>query len=93
MLKVYSLEGCPYCEDAVALLNKLKVKHEKILVTHQNKDKFKKDLVADTFPQLVLGKVKLGGFDDLEKIVAVCKLLTKSGIDSRGVDYICRAGK
>lgn len=101
MLKVYALEGCPYCEDAIALLNGLKVKYKRVLVTQKNKDKIKKDLNVDTFPQLVLGVVKgvgkgyvkLGGYDDLEKIVAVCQLLTKAGIDSRGIDYICRLGR
>lgn len=93
ILKLYSLEGCPWCIKAEKLLGKMKVPYKMIKVNHNNKDKYKKDLRRDTFPQLVLGDTKLGGFDELERIVAVCELLKKAGIDAQGVAYMCRGGK
>lgn len=113
VLVLYSLEGCPFCIEAKNVLKKLKVKHETVDVTHNNKEDVKKALGKTTFPQLVLkvpgssGKggvgrkgvekgvenVMLGGFEDLERIVAVCKLLRKAKIDGRAVSYICRGGK
>jgi len=92
ILKLYSLDGCPWCIKAEALLKKMKVPHKVIEVTYENKDKYKKDLDRDTFPQLVLGDAKLGGYDELEQMVAVCELLKKAGLDARGVAYICGGG-
>ena len=93
ILKIYFLEGCPYCEGAVKLLDSMHVNYKIVEVTQKNNNKVKKKLGRDTFPQLVLGDLKLGGYDELEKIVAVCKLLNKTHIDPRAVDYICRKGR
>jgi len=76
----------------VIILKKMKVKHEVINVTHENKGKYKKILGRNTFPQLVLGDAKLGGFDELERIVAVCRLLKRAKIELRAVNYICNRG-
>lgn len=97
-LLLYSLEGCPFCIEAKKVLERMKVKHTIVDVTHNEKEKIKKELRRSTFPQLVLiipkgsgsEKVMLGGFEDLERIVAVCKLLRKAKIDGRAINYICQ---
>ncbi len=94
MLTVYSLDGCPFCEAAIKLLIEKDVKHKVIKITQKNKDKYKKDLDVMTFPQLILnsgGKCyKLGGYEDLERIMMVCDMLCKANINSKAVDYICK---
>lgn len=97
MLTIYVLEGCPYCADAIKLLNKLKVKYKRVLITHINKEKQKKVLGIMTFPHILLkhghGKnskdIVIGGYEDLEKVVAICKVMRKAGINPNVVGYFC----
>jgi glutaredoxin len=68
----YTLEGCPYCEKAVNLLNKnkqivkvkefakLKPKQKEVVSKRQGRD-------FQTFPR-IFNKEFVGGFTDLEKL-------------------------
>jgi glutaredoxin len=70
--EVYTLEGCPYCEKAVNLLNKnkqiVKVK-EFAKLTPKQKEVVNKRQGRDfqTFPR-IFNKEFVGGFTDLEKL-------------------------
>jgi glutaredoxin len=58
MITIYILETCPYCNNALDLLTKLKIKHKKIVVpnTEEEKNKYKKLHKMNTFPQIFVDK-------------------------------------
>jgi len=67
------LEGCPYSNAALELLNEHKnIKTQIIKVNQTNKDNYKTTEIG-TFPQIYLkrnnknGSLLLGGYDKLEK--------------------------
>ena len=74
-VKIYTLNYCPYCKRAKAILQDFGVKFEEIDVTDFSEDKIgeiARELgISDiTFPQIIVGETNIGGCDDLEKIVA-----------------------
>lgn len=96
MIIVYSLEGCPYCEDAIELLKASKAKYKKIVVTQLNKNKHKEVLGIATFPYIILKKsgkndkdIVIGGFEELERVSAICKVIRKAGVNPEVVGYLC----
>jgi glutaredoxin 3 len=64
---VYTTDMCPYCRSAKALLNKRGVEYEEINLA---RDPDARKLLHDktgmsTFPQILIGEVPIGGFDQL----------------------------
>jgi glutaredoxin len=69
MIHIYVLDGCPYCEAAIAELEKQKIPFISYVVTGNLKNKLKKEHKMDTFPQI---------FADIEKLKTIKKGKTKS---------------
>ena len=70
--EVYTLEGCPYCEKAVKLLNKNKqivLEKEFLKLTPKQKELVEKrqGRVHETFPR-IFNPNFIGGYDDLQKL-------------------------
>lgn len=66
------LEGCPYCKKIEEFLKNKGIKYKKILVTHENKEKYKTKEIS-TFPQLYYkdkhSKILLGGSESFIDLV------------------------
>lgn len=69
MIYINVLEGCPYCERALYLLETYKLKYNKTIVKPEDKTKFKTKFKINSFPQIYLNKTKLGGCSDLENYI------------------------
>ncbi|MEC8265256.1 MAG: glutaredoxin 3 [Pseudomonadota bacterium] len=67
---IYSSLLCPYCVAAKALLKKLKLEYNEILI--DNKPTVKEQMIKlskrKTVPQIFFGKRHVGGYDDLQKL-------------------------
>ena len=64
MIHIYVLDGCPYCEAAMAELEKQKIPFKAYVVEGNIKNKLKKAHKMDTFPQI---------FADLDKLKTMKK--------------------
>jgi glutaredoxin len=77
-LHIIYLENCPYSQNALELLEEKKINYEITKVNHENKDKYKTDMI-NTFPQIYLKKegkndsLLLGGRDKLYKLYETIK--------------------
>jgi glutaredoxin len=78
MFLIYSLETCPHCKRAISILNELKktrkIPYEIHNVKTSDKAYYKKKNNMQTFPQIFYRVekekfIKIGGADDLEKLV------------------------
>jgi glutaredoxin 3 len=70
-IEIYVFEGCPYCEDALALLEERDMAFEKIVVDRS--DTAKREELAErsgmrTFPQIFHGEDLIGGFSELSAL-------------------------
>ena len=67
---IYSSLLCPYCQAAKALLKKLKLEFNEILI--DNNPSVKEQMIKlskrKTVPQIFFGNRHIGGYDDLEKL-------------------------
>jgi len=76
-LKANVLEGCPYSENLIILMNKYKIPIEYKRIKYMDKEKYKTDEIR-TFPQVYLQYNKktllVGGFDDMNEILDIIKL-------------------
>ncbi len=67
---IYSSILCPYCHAAKALLKKLNLRYNEILI--DNNPTVKKQMIKltkrNTVPQIFFGDRHIGGYDDLEKL-------------------------
>jgi glutaredoxin 3 len=95
MIKLYVLEGCPYCNKALDILKKNKIKHKKIVVenTEEAKKYYKKKNKMDTFPQIFLdisetNSIKIGGCSDLENLMDLLGNIKNSGIHIDVIYYM-----
>lgn len=80
---MYSTKVCPYCSRAEKLLNKYGVTDiNKIFVDSQEgaKEEMIKLTNRRTVPQIFIGDVHVGGFDDLSKLEKDGKLKVMLGI-------------
>jgi glutaredoxin 3 len=64
---VYTRPGCPYCTRAVGLLNDKGVKFNEInaAATPELRAEMQERSGRNTFPQIFVGSVHVGGCDDL----------------------------
>jgi len=95
MIKLYVLEGCPYCNKALDILKKNKIKHKKIVVenTEEAKNYYKKKNKMNTFPQIFLDfnestSMKIGGCSDLENLMDLLNNIKSSGINIDIIYYM-----
>ena len=67
---IYSSILCPYCHAAKALLKKLNLRYNEILI--DNNPMVKKQMIKltqrNTVPQIFFGDRHIGGYDDLENL-------------------------
>ena len=69
MFTIYTIIGCPYCENTILLLKKNKLKFKNIIAkTEKQKQKFKEKHDMYTFPQVFFKSnkknIKIGGYAD-----------------------------
>ncbi|VAW66777.1 Glutaredoxin 3 (Grx3) [hydrothermal vent metagenome] len=65
---MYRTRSCPYCQRAEKLLKKCSVKKILMIDVAGNKKRWaamKKETQRNTVPQIFIGDVHVGGFDDL----------------------------
>jgi glutaredoxin 3 len=87
MIVLYILETCPYCRNALSLLDSYKIKYKKIIVenTEEAKNYYKKQSKMNTFPQIFIkadkdNYTKIGGYDDLSELINYCKNLKNDNL-------------
>ncbi len=78
-LKVYTTATCPYCTSAKSLLSNHNIDYSEIDISddHQLKaEMIEKSKGRRTVPQVFVGDIHIGGFDDLQTIVETFKPCT-----------------
>lgn len=74
-ITIYTLDYCPYCKKAKTILRDMNFQFEEIDAT-QNEDKISKELKEKydikgeiTYPQIIIGKNRIGGCSDLQQLI------------------------
>lgn len=77
MVTVYSKDYCPYCTMAKNLLRGLNIPFEEIDITHSPEimDELVKKSRMMTVPQIFVGDLCLGGYDNINELHKKGKLL------------------
>ena len=95
MIIIYVLDHCPYCNNALSLLEDNKIKYKKIIVenTEEAKKHYKKLSGMNTFPQIFLkvGKddfLKIGGFTDLKNTLDECNNIIRLNLSNEAIYYM-----
>jgi len=95
MIILYVLEHCPYCNNALKLLENNNIKHKKIVVenTEEAKKFYKKQSGMNTFPQIFLkvdkdSILKIGGYNDLVSAIDESKNIKNSNISIESIYYM-----
>lgn len=87
-LFIVALKHCPYSEAAIDLVKKHNISHDILIVTADDKDKYKTEEIS-TFPQVYLkkhgsyGSLLLGGFSDLEFAHNFIKTITNENLEQK----------
>ena len=71
MITIYGLDYCPYSKEAIELMKNKDLKFKMNWVTSETKEKYKKKHKMDTFPQIFIGRKKIGGLSDLEELIEI----------------------
>jgi glutaredoxin len=97
MFILYGLDYCPYCVKSAQLLNMHNIPHKITWLKDEEKDKYKKKHKMSTFPQVFYKHtqkskkmVKIGGFEDLEKIFLVAKAVNQNSLDLRAINFLSK---
>lgn len=97
MFILYGLEYCPYCIKSVQLLSMHNIPHKMNWIEESDKDKYKKKHKMSTFPQIFYKispknkkMVKIGGFDDIERMFLVAKAIKQNSFDIRAINFITK---
>jgi len=90
MFTIYTIIGCPYCENTILLLKKHKLKFKNIIAkTDKQKEKYKNNHDMYTFPQVFykIGKknIKIGGYADTLEFVELCAYLKTTPFDINAI--------
>ena len=67
-IDIYTVQYCPYCEDAKELLSRKGVNYHEIDVTGKRdvrKEMIQRAKGRSTYPQIFIGATHIGGCDDL----------------------------
>ncbi len=70
-LIIYTMDYCPYCDRAKALLDSKKIIYEEIKVKRSDLeiwDQLQKKSGMRTMPQIFAGHFVIGGFSELDKL-------------------------
>jgi len=70
-VRIYQTRSCPYCRRAETLLKKYGVKTMQVIDVAGNKKLWaamEKETRRNTVPQIFIGDVHVGGFDDLVRL-------------------------
>jgi glutaredoxin len=91
MIYIYILKYCPYCLEAINLLDKYKLSY-KIIDVKDNKESYKKKHKMSTFPQIFYkhgnNKLLIGGYNELVHIIETTLYLKSNNIDLRTINYL-----
>lgn len=95
MIQIYVLDGCPYCNNALRLLNQYHFQHKITIVESHEKEYYKKKNKMNTFPQIFLEmdkkkRIKIGGNDNLEQILSICQMLHQNNISIDVLSFFCK---
>lgn len=97
MFVLYGLDYCPYCIKSIQLLKMHNIPHKMTWIKESDKDKYKKKHKMSTFPQVFYKTtpksrkmVKVGGFDDLEKMFLVAKAVNQNSLDLRAINFLSK---
>lgn len=73
LVEIYGMNGCGYCEDAVALCKKYKLPYNYYQLDEDfDYMEFNKLFpFAVTFPQIVINGDAIGGFSDFKEIMEI----------------------
>lgn len=92
MLILFVLRGCPYCNAAIELVKKHKITNKLVYVNDMQKDFYKQKHKMQTFPQIFYrtsenskSQTLIGGYDDLEQLVASIKCIKNSGLSHSAI--------
>jgi len=95
MLVLYVLNECPYCNRALNTLKENNIKYKSIIVENNEESKsyYKKQNKMNTFPQIFLqvnkdNYIKVGGNDDLQELLYLCKNIKNSSSSLDTVYYM-----
>lgn len=72
---LYSKDNCPWCDKAKELLGKNKIEYQEIKVNFDiTRDRFSEimkpyNLERLTVPQVFIGDIFIGGYEDLKKVI------------------------
>jgi len=70
-VRIYRTRSCPYCRRAETLLKKHGVKSMQVIDVAANRKLWatmEKETRRNTVPQIFIGNVHVGGFDDLVRL-------------------------
>lgn len=76
MITIYTKDYCPYCVKAKSLLSSIWATYEEVDITHDS-DAFMKIYEKShmrTVPQIFVGDLCLGGYDDIQNLHDAGKL-------------------
>jgi glutaredoxin 3 len=74
-IEIFTKDNCPYCEEAKALINRIKPDHVFMTIYNLSEDASFKNLLleryseAKTVPQIFFDGVRIGGCDDLVEYI------------------------
>ena len=95
MIVLYVLEYCPYCNNALKLLEEKNIKYKKIVVENSEEAKkhYKKQSGMNTFPQIFLkvnkdNFLKIGGYNDLVNIIDECNSIKENNLSVDTIYYM-----
>ena len=76
---LFIIQTCPYCHEAMRLLNSKGVEYEwiacdKLGITENQRNQFLKLTGARSYPRIFIGKTCIGGCDDLRSLEVTEKL-------------------
>ena len=92
-LDVYVIEGCPYCGALLERLNSKNIIFNKTIVNPDEKEKYKKMHKHPTFPHVFINfnkkRIKIGGYEDFDKLMYLCKFFNNKDITLKDLKFIC----
>lgn len=71
---IYTLNYCPFCQKAIDFLKNKEIPYENIDITYDEEEMTKKIAqifnIKDeiTFPQIIIGKDNIGGYDNITEL-------------------------